>query len=749
MRLVRWRYSSLEKPDDNICLLSGGTVVKRISRVKFGFLLLSFWILAAGSLADNDNVPVKRQGLVTHERIQSEAEREQNWLVSGGSYRNFHYSSLTQINQRTVKNLRPAWVSISDSSAGVVSEPIVVDGVAYVSEAFSVVRAIDAASGQLLWSFRPKIDLSENMGVSFLARTNRGVAVWKGLVYVGTADCRIIALDANTGKVAWETVICDVLEGDGAAIAAAPRVGDGKVYSGYAGSEFGVRGSVVALDAVTGDEVWRFWTAPDANSSANPRTEVINSNLAGSSAPQGGGVVWDGITYDAESGLLLFGTAGSLPYSYKKRQPDGGDNPLATSVVALEAATGKYVWHYQTVPQDTWDYDACMPIVVADTEIEGKLRRVATIAPKNGFFYVFDLKTGELLSADPIVPVNWASRIDMETGHPAYLPDARYYNFPDRVTKVHPGVTGAHNWQAMAYSERTGLMYIPANELGSYWGVFPDGEGWYDASGFDKAGELQENLGRLIAWDPVGRKSVWKVALRQAHNGGALATAGGLVFLGETTGFIRAYDDTSGDLRWEYQLGSSISGNPVTYGVDGEQYILLGIGSGTAVSLTSSELTATDETRGGWHGLVAFKLNGAASVPQHSIQAAKPPVPFKIPIDQDVVLQGKNLWKQSGCGSCHGMKASGSGQRGLGGAVPDLRYMPSEVHKQWVGILYGAKSDKGMPAFHEYLDVDEINSIQQYVLSRAWDNYCNLAQKGVADQHDYCVERRATNTVAH
>ena len=716
----------------------------RYLQLKLSFLASVVCIyasIATDCRAEKEPVPIKNWGLVTHERIQTEADRIQNWLVSGGSYQNLHYSSLTQIDQKTIKNLQPAWVSRSKSPVGVVSEPIVVDGVAYVSEAFSVVNAINASTGRLLWSFRPELDLSENMSVSFIARTNRGVAVWERRVYIGTPDCRIIALNADTGAVDWETVICDVLEGDGAAIAAAPRVGDGKVYSGYAGSEFGVRGSVVALDAVSGDEVWRFWTAPEASSTANPGTEVSNSPLAGSSAPLGGGVVWDGITYDDESGLLLFGTAGSVPYSYKKRQPEGGDNPLATSVVALEAASGKYVWHYQTVPQDTWDYDACMPIVVAETRIDGKQRRVATIAPKNGFFYVFDVKTGELLSADPIVPVNWASRIDMETGRPVEIPDARYYNFPDRVTQVHPGVTGAHNWQAMAYSERTGLMYIPANELGSYWGVFEDGEGWYDASGYDKTGDLQEDLGRLIAWDPVSRKSVWKSQLRQSHNGGVLATAGGLVFLGETTGMLKAYDDTSGDLRWEYQLGSSISGNPVTYEVDGEQHILMGVGSGTAVSLTSSELTVTDETRGGWHGLVAFKLGGTAAVPGIRRPMVKPPVPFEYPIDQERASQGKVLWKQLGCGSCHGMNARGSGRRALDGAVPDLRYMPEAVHKQWVGILYGARSDKGMPAFHEYLGMPEVDAIQQFVLSRAWDNYCRLAREGVVERNDYCSHR--------
>lgn len=722
-------------------------VMKRYIQPKSAFLGLFFCInvsVAADALSETEPVPIENRGLVTHERIQTEADRTKNWFVSGGRYQNLHYSSLTQINQKTAKDLQPAWVSVSESPVGVVSEPIVVDGVAYVSEAFSVVNAMNAATGKVLWSYRPELDLSENMSVSFIARTNRGVAVWEGRVFIGTPDCRIIALDANTGSVDWETVICNVLEGDGAAIAAAPRVGGGRVYSGYAGSEFGVRGSVVALDAVTGEEVWRFWTAPDANSTANPRTESSESPLAGSRAPLGGGVVWDGITYDDQSGLLLFGTAGSLPYSYKKRQPDGGDNPLATAVVAVDAATGKYLWHYQTVPQDTWDYDACMPIVVAETRIDGKPRRVATIAPKNGFFYVFDVKTGELLSADAIVPVNWASGIDMQTGRPVEIPDARYYNFPDRVTQVHPGVTGAHNWQAMAYSERTGLMYIPANELGSYWGVFEDGEGWYDASGFDKAGELQEDLGRLIAWDPVGRKSVWKSRLRQSHNGGVLATAGGLVFLGETTGMLRAYDDTSGDMRWEYQLGSSISGNPATYEVDGEQYILMGVGSGTAVSLTSSELTVTDETRGAWHGLVAFKLGGTATLPNAGEPMAKPPVPFKFPIDQQMASNGKVLWKQYSCGSCHGMKARGSGQRALNGAVPDLRYMPEEVHKQWVGILYGARSDKGMPAFHEYLGMPEIDAIQQYVLSRAWDNYCRLAQAGVVEEHDYCSEHQGS-----
>jgi quinohemoprotein ethanol dehydrogenase len=682
---------------------------------------------------------------VNHSRVVSGQRGDREWLIAGNGYENHHFSKLTEINKDTVESLAIAWVAPLDAPAGIVAEPIVVDGIAYVSQPLAVVQALDAATGELLWSYDPEVDLSSNLGASLISRTNRGVAVWEGRVYIGTGDCRIVALDAVRGSLAWETVVCDVNEGSGAAISAAPIVGDGKVFTGYAGAEFGVRGSVVALDAHTGEELWRFWTVPGDGPSGSDNQAMTRAarTWAKGVAPMGGGVVWDGITYDHQSGLLLFGTAGSVPYSYRKRESAGGDNLFTSSVVAVDADTGEYRWHYQTVPQDTWDYDACMPIVIAETRMGGSDRRVAMIAPKNGYFYSLDLHSGRLLSAGAIVPVNWASGIDLETGRPNFIPEARYFNFPNRVTRVHPGVTGAHNWQAMAYSESTGLVYIPANALGTNWGVHADGEGWYDASGYETDGTVPGYLGRFIAWDPVRAEARWSVQLRQAHNGGALATAGGLVFLGETTGFMRAYNDRTGKEMWAQHIGPAISGNPVTYLLDGEQYLLVGVGSGTIVRYTSPELVQTPANSQSWNGLVAFKLKGRAALPPLAGDALPIPQPFRRPLSAEDAREGKRLWKLAGCGTCHGMTAAGVGRRGVAGDVPDLRYSPAGVHEDWNAIVFGVRSDRGMPGFGGLLSRAEAGQIQSYVLSRSWDGYCQTRQEVGSGLHPYCAKHRS------
>ena len=679
------------------------------------------------------------QGSVTQSRVLDPAARRDQWLVGGGNFEKHHYSPLDDINRDNVSRLGPKWALDIDSPMGLGSEPIIADGVAYISAPLSVVYAVDLHTGKPLWRFQPELDLTISLLTSYTARANRGVAVWNGRVYVGTGDCRVIAIDALTGTRDWDVRACDPAEAYGAGINSAPRVGDGKLFVGYAGAETGVRGSVAAIDAEDGTELWRFYTVPGdpALGFENAAMERASKTWDNGWPPMGGGVAWDAITYDPVTRLVFIGTAGSIPYAVNNRNPGGGDMLYTNSIVAVDADTGEYAWHYQTVPNDTWDFDASMHMLVAEVPIDGERRRVVMQAPKNGFFYALDAATGELLRADAIVPTNWASHIDVETGRPVELPGARYYKYPDQVTRVYPSVSGAHNWQAMSLNPDNGLVYIPANELGSDWGVTENGEGWYDASSFDKEGNVIENVGRLIAWDTDKQEARWKAVLKQAHNGGTLATAGGLVFLGETTGALAAYDADSGEQLWKLMTGSSIVSNPASVEIDGEQLIVVTAGRGSALTMASNELTVSDESRNGAARLIAFALDGRAELPQGSRDPVPVPRPYRKP-DKELVAAGKELFKAALCTGCHGNNAYGVGSRLLNGGVPDLRYVPEDIHEQWLGVLMGASLDKGMPSYAGQLEVEDAKAIQEYVLYQSWNEYCKQAGEGITAGDPYC-----------
>src|SRR5215831_656019 len=448
------------------------------------------------SMADHS-----KAGNVTEARVAAESTTGANWLLNGRTFDSKHFSPLAQINDKNVSNLSLAWYLDIDSAMGVVSEPIVVDGVAYVSAPQSKIYAVDAASGRLLWKFDPRTRLNMAINGSYSARTNAGVAVWDGKVFVGTGDCRLVAVSADTGKEIWEATVCNPMQ---TGITGVPHVAKGRILIGYNGSDDGVRGALAAYDADTGDQIWRFWTVP-----GNPAKKVETKALQMAAQTWhgsewwrvGGGDVWNAITYDDATGLVLFGTAGTgVDYGELSSIKATGDRLFSGCIIAVEAETGEYAWHFQTSAPGMQTENN--HIMMANLTINGEKRHVAMTAPKNGFFYVLDAKTGKLISAKPLVNTTWAHSINLETG---------------RAVEVPPEQGGGkqwtvHNWWPMSFNEATGLVYIPTTDRVA------------GAKGEVESGESGEGLeGRLIAWDPVKQETRWAIEEEIAVNGGVLS----------------------------------------------------------------------------------------------------------------------------------------------------------------------------------------------------------------------------------
>jgi len=688
----------------------------------------------------------RRFGDVTEARVLGEASSGENWLVNGGRFSGEHFSPLSQITTGNVDQLGLAWYA-DVPSFGFALEPIVVDGVIYVTGSLNRVFAYDARSGEMLWQFDPEVRLDISLGNSYGGRLNRGVAVWEGRVYAGTAECKLIALDATSGTKLWESPVCDPREGIGAHIRSAPRVGGGLVFMGYSGTT-AARGSLAAFDAETGREVWRFWTVPGdpAKGFEAPELERASATWAKGWTEMGGGAVWEGIRYDPVTESVFFGTAAPGPLSPKLRGP--GDALFSNSILAVDARTGAYKWHYQAVPGDAWDYDAAPPLIVTDLDYAGKSRRVVMSAPKNGFFYVLDALTGELLAADPLVEVTWASHVDMETGRPVENPSARYYDSddPSASVLVKPSPGGGHTWHPMSFNPLTGLVYVPMTDLAANFQALAPAEGEAGptrASGwrFDfvpdawEGEALPADSGKLRAWDPVKREARWTIDHPVPWNGGVLSTAGEVVFQGTAGGELRAYRADDGKLLWSRSTGSGILSPPVTYQQDGEQVVLAaaGIGGGNGVSIAPyiSTLDAQGPSR-----LFAFKLGGKAEMP--AIRDFTPvPRPPARTASREQIERGRALFEEIACAYCHGNKVFGVGRQmeaadssRLPGAVPDLRYMAEQTHAEWHGIvLAGNRKHLGMPAHVDVLSVEDSEALQAFVIEQAWKLY-EKAQSG-------------------
>jgi quinohemoprotein ethanol dehydrogenase len=690
-----------------------------------GLTAAGFAVGIAIALHSSADSPAKA-GNVTEARVISEAADGSNWLLNGRTFDEKHFSPLRQITDKNVSGLGLAWFLDIPGGMGVVAEPIVVDGTIYVSAPQSIVYALDAVSGKLLWKFDPHVRLNQAINGSYSARVNAGVAVWDGKVYVGTGDCRLIAMDASSGTQVWETPVCEATQ---TGITGAPHVAKGKILMGYNGSDDGVRGALAAYDANTGKEVWRFWTVPGEPTKPfeTKALEMAAKTWSGNEWWRiGGGDVWNAITYDDITGLVIFGTAGAgVDYGELSSIKATGDKLFAGCIIAVNADTGEYVWHFQTSAPGMQTENN--HIMMTDLVINGEKRHVAMTAPKNGFFYVLDAETGKLLSAKPLVRTTWATSVDLQTGRAVEVPKAAGGGKQWTV----------HNWWPMSYSSLTGLVYVPTTDRRA------------DAKASVESGESGEGLeGRLIAWDPVSQSVRWSVEERIATNGGVLSTAGNLVFQGQGTGEFAAYAADSGKKVWSVKTGSAIESIPVTFTAKGEQYILTPVGWGSGSRLFAPARTmATPESKRGPVRLIAFKLGATAHYVAPPIVIPPVPKPPQQTADAETIRKGAVLYQKWVCDGCHSPGTDGSGAWTLDGAVPDLRYMPSDAHRDWYEIVLGGSHwDKGMPGFADppkfafpnaRMTVQDADAIHAYVIHEAWKAYKGEQEKPHSKREHY------------
>jgi alcohol dehydrogenase (cytochrome c)/quinohemoprotein ethanol dehydrogenase len=648
------------------------------------------------------------------------------WLTYGHDYGEQRFSPLTQISAANVGQLGLAWSADLDTARGQEATPLMHAGVLYVSTAWSMVKAYDAKTGALKWSYDPKVPRETLVHVCCDA-VNRGVALYGDKVYVAALDGRLIALNQKDGRVVWEKTV--VANQSDYAITGAPRIVKGKVLIGSAGAEYKARGSLAAFDAQTGEELWRFHTVPGnpADGHENPAMEAAAKTWSGEWWKLGGGgTVWDSITYDPSTNLVLFGTGNAEPWN---PTPMGraGDSLYTSSVVAVDADSGEYKWHFQETPEDRWDFDSDAQITIADLTIGGKPRHVAMHAPKNGYFYILDAKTGEFIDGKPFATQNWTTGIDPKTGRPTIAPEAMYEKTGKPFIGL-PGALGAHSWHPMSYSSQTGLMYIPANDAAQPYLAAKD---WKASDigmqiGVDmapvampadpkiRAAARAATTGKLIAWDPLTQKARWSVAYPGPWNGGVLSTAGNLVFQGTAGGEFRAYAADSGKQLWSFAAQSGIVAAPMTYSIDGEQYVAVLVGWGSLYDLVTGVLADKSGAIRNISRLMVFKIGGKGVLPAPPPMAARvlDPPPFTGTPEQ--LAKGGSLYARY-CSACHGDAA-------VAGALnPDLRHSLIITSSDALRsiVIDGALKHNGMVSFASAVKPEDAEAIRQYLIKRA------------------------------
>ncbi|MET0344578.1 MAG: PQQ-dependent dehydrogenase, methanol/ethanol family [Polyangiales bacterium] len=642
-----------------------------------------------------------------------------DWPSHGLDYAETRHSRLRQVNNTNVKQLGLAWTYSLGSSRGVEATPVVVDGIMYVTASWSVVHAVNVRTGQRIWSYDPKVPREKGIK-GCCDVVNRGVAVYKGKVYVASFDGRLIALDAATGQVRWEKDTIDDKAKPYAAnytITGAPRVLKDKVVIGNGGADYGVRGYVTAYDAETGAQKWRFFTVPGDPS--KPFESVALEQAAKTWDPSakyweagGGGTAWDGMAYDPGLNLLYIGTGNGSPWSQKRRSPAGGDNLYLASIVAINPDTGAYVWHYQETPGDNSDFTSTQPIILADLNIQGRQRKALLHAPKNGYFFVIDRTNGKLISAKNYVPVNWSDGYDA-SGRPIENALTR----PDTAFERIPGVLGAHNWMSMSFNPGTGLVYIPAQHIpitlmdDKQWqngvaipGRVGSGGGWNTGFVMNSVSPVAPPFGRLVAWDPVAQKEAWKVDHVSPWNGGTLTTAGNLVFQGTADGRFIAFDAKTGQQLWEAPTGSGVIAAPTTYQVDGKQYVSIAVGWGGNYGLYQR---ASNKTIPGT--VFTFVLGGTAPSPEF-VDYRQESLLQGIPYKPEEVPQGQALYVAY-CVQCHGVPATEKG-----GAASNLAFVgPGIIQNLDRMIFKGPFSSQGMPDFTGKVKPEEVQYLKAFI----------------------------------
>jgi len=660
-----------------------------------------------------------------------------DWMSYGRSYDEQRYSTLTQINDQTVQRLGLAWYDDLNTYRGVESTALVIDGVLYNVSAFNIVTAYDGKTGRTLWTHDPKVDRQWSRLACCGAGT-RGIAAWNGKIYIAALDGRLIALDARSGKELWTVQTFD--RKTAYSITGSPRVFDGKIVIGNSGADYGVRGFVAAWDAETGKRLWKFYTVP-GNPADGPDGEASDSAMK-IALPTwsgqwwkygGGGTAWDSLVYDPKLKTVYIGTGNGSPLSWHHRSAGKGDNLFLCSIVAVDAETGKYKWHYQMVPEEDWDFTCTQPMMLADLRIKGRTRQVIMQAPKNGFFYVLDRKTGELISAKNFVPQGWASHIDMKTGRPVMLPGVHLTTTPQRIT---PSLLAAHSWNPMSFSPKTGLVYFAAMEQSIVYARQRDEDFSFVPfrinAGYDYVGATPEwaaqrkklqaeadamEKGYLLAWNPATQSEAWRVPYPHPGSGGTLATAGNLVFQGTIDKTFAAYRADTGQKVWEMPVDNVAIGGPITYMIDGEQYVAMNAGWGGSIVAGLAKIP------GGFRvspaRLLVFKLDAkGVALPPLPPPTSLPRPPY-LRASEDQVQKGAQLYGET-CSRCHGEAARGG--------LKDLRYMSADTHRQFLNIvLEGTRTDKGMASFKDILSKEQAELIHAYLIARANEDWSDDA----------------------
>ncbi|MET0588095.1 MAG: PQQ-dependent dehydrogenase, methanol/ethanol family [Novosphingobium sp.] len=656
--------------------------------------------------------------------ILADGSSGDDWPGYGRTFGQQHFSPLADVNTGNVGSLGLAW-SMDLPAENSVTQPIAVDGVLYFASGLSTVHAVDAATGKELWSYDPQVGkvggLNQRIGWGV-----RGVAWWDGMVYVGTRDGRLIAVNAKDGKHVWtaQTYGAD----DPAYISGAPRALGGKILIGFGSTSGAMRGYVSAYDAKTGKLSWRFYTVPGdpAKGFENKAMEMAAKTWSGEWWKYGGGgMVWNSMAYDPDANLVFIGVGSPYPWNHRVRSQGKGDNLFIGSIVALDGDTGEYRWHYQTVPGDTWDFDATMDIELADLEIDGKQRKVLMQAPKNGFFYVIDRITGKLISATPFVPTTWASSIDLKTGRPVENPNARY-DKTGKPSVITPTALAAHNWLPMSFSPKNGLVFIPVGHWEARYGDIdyefkPPADRTTDGGVAFAGGPLAgmpRPTGSLIAWSPTEKKVVWKVPHPTYLNGGVLSTAGGLVFQGTIDGSFKAYEAASGKVVWSFDAKAPMIAPPISYRAGGKQYVTVLTGMGMGYSMNAGSLFGPDIEKYGIDPLtqarrvLTFAIDGKGTLPPRREPPAPPEDPGFKP--QPATVQTGFIAYETHCLTCHGDMAVGIGNG------PDLRRSAVVLDKETFDqvVRHGALEERGMPNFKEFNDA-KVEDIRHYLRSRA------------------------------
>jgi quinohemoprotein ethanol dehydrogenase len=677
----------------------------------YGIVLLSLAALLSG--------PVHA---ITDAARLSDTSDGKDWGANGRTFGEQHYSPLTEINDKNVDQLGLAW-SVDLGNGNAATNPLEVDGTVYLATGFGIVRAIDVASGKQLWLYDAKSP--EQAGEALRAGWGiRGLGYWNGKVYMATFDGRLIAVDTKTGKPVWTVQTFD--KPSGRYISGAPRLFNGKVIIGHGGADFSpVRGYVTAYDAETGKQLWRFYVVPGdpAKGFENKAMEMAAKTWSGEWWKfGGGGTAWNAMTYDAAADTILIGTGNGDPWNFKIRSQGKGDNLFLCSVVALNATTGEYKWHYQFNPSENWDYNAVFDMALADLKIDGQMRKVMITVPKNGFLYVIDRTNGKLISAKPVTKVTWATGIDIATGRPIENPGAR---FPGgKPFTLWPGSNGAHNWHAMSFNPKTGLIYVPVFNLPTTLtdkGIEPT---WKHAAHVTLDGALNFGVdeeaykdpafgkGFLVAWNPATQTEAWRITYPDMWTSGTVSTAGNVVFHGTTDGNLIAYAADSGKKLWSFAAGAPVNGNPITYTVGGKQYVTVttGIASSSSIMASAAGASPPPAVYGQTpQRVLTFVLGGKAVLPKHDPVKLEPLPDPEFKPDPASAARGASLFTTN-CMFCHGVAAVS------GGFAPDLRASPvPRTPEAFDAIVHdGGLVSNGMPQFKEFTD-QQRQDIRQYI----------------------------------